>query len=70
VAICGYVPSCQDLNDVASHEPDGHSACQVSKSPWVVRRVCKDQLGGKVLSIQDWGGGQGLLGFVHESTSF
>jgi hypothetical protein len=38
--VCGYIPSCQALNGVASQEPGGHGACLVLKSPWVTRKVC------------------------------
>jgi hypothetical protein len=56
MGVCGYVLSCQALNGVASEEPDGHGACLVLKSPWVMRQVCNERTGGKILSIHDHGG--------------
>jgi hypothetical protein len=56
VGVCGYVPSCQALNDTASQEPGGRGACLVLESPWVVRRYHNDQLGGKIMSVCDRGG--------------
>jgi hypothetical protein len=39
MGFCGYVPSCQALNNMISQEPGGHGACLVLKSPRVMRRV-------------------------------
>jgi hypothetical protein len=56
MGVCGYIPSCQALNDATSQEPGGHDACLVLKSPRVMRRVHNKQTGGKIMSVHDCGG--------------
>jgi hypothetical protein len=61
MGVCGYILSCQALNNTASQEPGGHGACLVLKSPHVTRRVCNEWTGGKIMSVHDREGRHGMV---------